>query len=183
MKMLPAKKFYFIRHGETDFNRRNQFQGHTDTLINARGREQAMRQSPKVKALNINKVFSSPLSRALETAQILTGHCEIDILDDLKECGCPETAAEIFEDLGLPSPDFSQASITYNETKHEFMTRSVNAVSTALTTTEGTPLIVAHGGTYWALCRFLGHPPNRIPNCTPILFEANSQGWQIGRLS
>ena len=181
--MLPTKKFYFVRHGETDFNRLNQFQGHTDTLINERGREQAEKQSPMVRALNISRVFSSPLSRALETARILVGQRDINILDDLKECGCPNTAGEIFEDLGLARPDFSKASIIYPESKDDFMNRSIAAVSTALESTDGTPLIVAHGGTYWSLCRFLGHPPNRIPNCTPILFEANSQGWQIGRLS
>ena len=40
--MLPARAFYFIRHGETDFNREHRIAGHTAVPLNAEGRRQAV---------------------------------------------------------------------------------------------------------------------------------------------
>ncbi len=39
--MLTPKTFYFLRHGETDWNRQRIIQGQTDTELNATGLAQA----------------------------------------------------------------------------------------------------------------------------------------------
>ena len=177
--MLPRKRFYFIRHGETDFNRLHQFQGHTDVPINARGRRQAEAERERVGALDIDEVFSSPLCRALETARILVAGRPVGVIEDLKECGCPETAARIYLELGLGVPDFKKATVAVPESPEDFQSRSLRGVAQALRQTEGTALVVAHGGTYWALCRELEQPPGRIPNCAPVLFEPVEGGWSV----
>ena len=39
--MLPHQPFYFLRHGETDWNKERRLQGMTDVPLNPRGEEQA----------------------------------------------------------------------------------------------------------------------------------------------
>ena len=66
---------YFIRHGETDFNKRCLIQGMSDIPLNDKGVQQAGVAANWFKAQNItfDKVFSSPLVRARKTAAIVSG--------------------------------------------------------------------------------------------------------------
>lgn len=68
--MNPAQ-ICIARHGETDWNRRGVLQGWLDVPINALGRQQAAALAAHVAAEGFAAVWSSPLSRALETAQIV----------------------------------------------------------------------------------------------------------------
>lgn len=59
------------RHGETDWNRENRFQGHADPPLNRTGRAQAVDLSVALMAEDLAAVYSSPLRRAFETAEIV----------------------------------------------------------------------------------------------------------------
>ncbi|MDO8286640.1 MAG: histidine phosphatase family protein [Rhodoferax sp.] len=59
------------RHGETDWNRRGVLQGWQDVPINEFGRQQAVALAANLASENFAAVWTSPLSRALETAQIV----------------------------------------------------------------------------------------------------------------
>jgi len=59
-----------IRHGLTKWNEDGRFQGHSDIPLSAEGRAQAERLELYLRALDIDKVFASPLRRARETAAI-----------------------------------------------------------------------------------------------------------------
>jgi len=80
---------YLIRHSETDWNIERRIQGHTDIPLNETGRTQAIGARSKLKDLNIDTIYCSPLSRALETAQILNQELNLEIVQDdrLKEWG------------------------------------------------------------------------------------------------
>jgi broad specificity phosphatase PhoE len=60
-----------VRHGETDWNRENRFQGRADPPLNQTGRAQAVDLSVTLAAEELAAVYSSPLRRALETAEIV----------------------------------------------------------------------------------------------------------------
>lgn len=62
-------KLYLIRHGETDWNQVHRFQGREDIPLNADGIKQAKLTGNALKNLWIEAVYTSPLQRALRTAQ------------------------------------------------------------------------------------------------------------------
>lgn len=71
-----AHTLYFVRHGQTDWNKAHRLQGHTDIPLNETGRSQAQRNGQTLAALigNSARTFdyiSSPLSRAVETLEIM----------------------------------------------------------------------------------------------------------------
>lgn len=65
------KKFYFIRHGETDWNIEKRIQGNTDIPLNARGIDQAKQRAKTLQQEPFDACFSSDLSRAEQTARVL----------------------------------------------------------------------------------------------------------------
>jgi broad specificity phosphatase PhoE len=60
-----------VRHGETDWNRENRFQGHADVPLNDAGRAQARLLAHELEGESFVAAYSSPLARALETATIV----------------------------------------------------------------------------------------------------------------
>jgi len=75
---------YFVRHGETDWNKKGLFQGSTDIELNDVGRGQARDAHDRLlrKGISFEKVYSSPLVRAIETAKIISGKDEKEIVID-----------------------------------------------------------------------------------------------------
>ena len=63
---------YIVRHGETDWNKEHRIQGHVDIPLNDQGKLDAKKAKDKLKKVKFDVVFSSPLSRAYETAKIIT---------------------------------------------------------------------------------------------------------------
>lgn len=63
---------YLLRHGETDWNKKRLLQGHTDTLLNEKGRRQVEDTARKLADLGIymDAIIASPLKRAGESAAI-----------------------------------------------------------------------------------------------------------------
>ncbi|MBC7517478.1 MAG: histidine phosphatase family protein [Microbacteriaceae bacterium] len=70
-------QLYLVRHGETDWNVQRRIQGSTDIPLNDNGRRQAKRTARLLAAGQWDAVFTSPLSRAHETATIITGELQL----------------------------------------------------------------------------------------------------------
>ena len=65
---------YIVRHGQTDWNLEGRTQGHSDISLNQTGINQAKILNEKLKDIKFDKVFSSPLKRAYETASVITNN-------------------------------------------------------------------------------------------------------------
>lgn len=97
-----------LRHGQTDWNAQQRWQGRTDVPLNATGRSQAERAGRSLAAmfeLPFDAVLSSPQVRALETAETVAGHwpgVQVGTDERLAEfgAGCFEgkTRAEIMQE-------------------------------------------------------------------------------------
>jgi len=66
---MQGKKIILVRHGETEWNRLRRFQGRTDIPLNQKGNDQARALALALKDEALTAIYSSPLGRAMETAQ------------------------------------------------------------------------------------------------------------------
>lgn len=154
--MLKPVPFYYMRHGETEWNRIGRTQGQLDVELNETGLAQARAASERLVGLGIVTICASPLKRALRTAEIQAEALglPIEIVDELKECGLGEMEGQPrtdwFEDwrAGRYVPKGA-------ETIEGFIARGLRAVNAALERS-GPVLIVAHGGIYWSIKRHTG---------------------------
>ena len=82
-----ATTIVLVRHGETDWNRENRFQGHADPPLNETGRVQALTLAAAIEGQLFGAVYTSPLRRAHETAVILGAQLGLEPVPDaaLKE--------------------------------------------------------------------------------------------------
>ena len=91
----------FVRHGESEGNQSNRFNGSINVPLTDRGRKQAQRTAEYLDKYKIDKIYASDLSRAKDTAQIIANRTHLQIVydKDLREInggdfeGCP------YEDL------------------------------------------------------------------------------------
>jgi broad specificity phosphatase PhoE len=60
---------YLVRHGQTAWNKEEIFRGRTDVPLDETGLKQAELAGQYFKSMEIHAIYSSPLSRAWQTAQ------------------------------------------------------------------------------------------------------------------
>jgi probable phosphoglycerate mutase len=74
-----------IRHGETEWSRTGRHTGRTDVPLTDKGRDEARDAARTLDGWHISRAFSSPLGRALETAELVEPECGVIVDDDLVE--------------------------------------------------------------------------------------------------
>jgi len=107
--MTAMVKIILVRHGETEWNKIRRIQGgESDTPLNETGRHQAVALAARLKDEKIDAVFSSPLQRALRTAQTIADchHLEVSALPSLKEIQVGELEGRLASDLLLRFDEF-----------------------------------------------------------------------------
>jgi probable phosphoglycerate mutase len=139
---------YLVRHGETDWNAQRRIQGSTDIPLNATGRAQAATTGALLARRDWDGIFSSPLSRAFETASIIAREVGLDT---------PEPVAALVErnygdaeGLGWEQVESrfpGDTPVPGRETHAEVAARVVPALVDLATSRPGESLIVvSHGG-------------------------------------
>lgn len=194
--MIP-RSFYFLRHGETDWNVRQVMQGFTDIPLNDTGRRQAETVAPLIATLPITKIIASPLSRALETARIVNSQLGVplDVAEGLKErnFGIFEgrTLSEvemIKQDMharGLPVEENGYPCPEGGESYADFKQRVMATIAEQLAdvASHENILFVAHGGLYRVLRRSLFSAVDQSPNACPYHFERVNESWRLTKIS
>ncbi len=98
------KIFYIFRHGETDWNQKGRIQGWTDIPLNQNGVAQAKKLAQSLRDVNFDVIYSSPLLRALNTAEIVADNnqCDVVLVDGLRERKFGIFEGKILEPVDIP---------------------------------------------------------------------------------
>ncbi|MCQ2524130.1 MAG: histidine phosphatase family protein [Lachnospiraceae bacterium] len=73
---------YIMRHGTTDWNEQLRLQGNSNTCLNENGKELARKTAQGLADVTFNHIYSSPLSRAYETASIIAEGRGLNVIKD-----------------------------------------------------------------------------------------------------
>jgi len=80
-------QLYVVRHGETAWNKEEVFRGRKDVPLNETGQKQAQQTGQYFENKGIARIFSSPLSRAIQTAEGISKKTKIpiEVMDELND--------------------------------------------------------------------------------------------------
>jgi len=78
-------KLILIRHGETDYTSQGRYCGFSDPSLNLKGIQQSERLANRLKETRIDKVYSSDLKRAYESAKIIFKNNSVEEIADFRE--------------------------------------------------------------------------------------------------
>ncbi len=145
------------RHGQTDWNLANRFQGHSDIPLNETGKDQARKAAPLLYGLRPSKIISSDLIRAKQTAQELANISRLPIHIDpgLRETNGgkwegrtgAENRADDYEKFVNWLDGNDEPAGDFGERRSEIALRAVTAIESALEKEIETLVVVTHGGT------------------------------------
>ena len=166
---MDATTILLARHGETDWNAERRVQGKTDRPLNDTGRAQARALERELAGVRLVAVYSSDLSRALETARIVAGAHGLPVtpVPELRErdFGTWEglTDAEILERF----PEARTGPWGDAETRDELAARVLATLRRISESHAGEMvLVVTHGGPLRTMLALLsGDGSGPIANC------------------
>jgi len=75
-------KVYLVRHGQTPWNKARIYRGRKDIPLNEQGRSDAACAAQALRKAPLKRVYSSPLSRARETAQAIADQHDLEVRED-----------------------------------------------------------------------------------------------------
>lgn len=170
---------YIIRHGQTDWNVEGRYAGRIDIPLNNKGIEQAKEIKEKLKNVKFDKVFSSPLARAYNTAKII---CNNEIIKDNRiiERSNGDLEGKLKTEIMIKIDFNNPCEKIYNiESIIDFRARIKDFFDEITNDYKGQNiLVVTHAGVgIYARCYFEGDPQDKdynkykIKNCEIINYE------------
>jgi len=164
-----VQRIWLVRHGQTLWNEQGRFCGHTDIPLSTLGRRQARQLSSHLQHVLITAIYSSDLSRARETAEIIAKKRQIDIIVSptwreidfgaWEGLTYDEIAASFADQLGFFA-DPEHYAPPQGETLTEVLQRVTPALQEIMQRGHnGEIVLVSHGGVLRGLlCALLGMP-------------------------
>lgn len=183
MSTITPVSFWYLRHGETDWNAQGRSQGNIDIPLNATGIAQARAAGPLLRGRGITTIVASPLSRARVTAEIVAESLNLPVTTDpdLREVGFGVHEGQT---MGTWFPSWLAGTYTPEggESFPTLTARSVAGINRAIANPP-VVLVVAHGAVFRALRAAMGIvPATSTRNAAPIWCESGEQGWKVSYL-
>lgn len=183
--MIIHKPFYYIRHGQTDWNVEGRFQGSIDIPLNKTGIAQAHSAKAFLANLPITHIYSSPMQRARVTADIANEALGLQITDirDLMEVNFGVMEGKLRPSNGFSDGWQSGTTPDKAESYVEFTARVFNALNFVLKQ-DGIPLIVAHGAVFMPIDKHMQLGVGaHLPNAKPVYLSPPVKGYDRWRLT
>lgn len=187
-----SKRLVLWRHGRTNWNVEGRVQGQTDTDLDDVGREQARAAAARLASLAPQRIISSDLRRAHDTAQALAAVVQADVELDprLREMDFGAREGLTWREAWTQLPEGMRAWIDGDETKIPGSETHLEAGDRAAPVLRevgealpdgGLAVIVAHGAILrTGICRFLGFPRESwtlfsgLSNCSWTVLEQSN---------
>lgn len=179
------KRLCLVRHGETDWNRAGKIQGRENVVLGETGKLQARQCAQYLMRSNWQRIYSSPLKRAMQTAEMIREHLgftRIGILESFIERDYGQAS-------GLTRSErlarFSDGDIPDLETKESVVNRVKRGLNYLVEEVRDERIIVvSHGGTINAVLSFLSHGEigtgkTVLGNGSINMLTYNDDGWHI----
>lgn len=192
---MSTRRIVVWRHGRTEWNATQRFQGQTDITLDEVGISQARAAAASLAALNPNQIIASDLVRARATAEalsVLTGipvQTDADLRETFAGSWQGLTRSELIAKYGDELAQWSAGADVRpggGETRLEVAERMVAAITRSLADLgPGQTLVVAtHGGAARAaIGALIGLPPEHwaalgvLSNCAWSVLEENATGF------
>lgn len=157
--MIPQDRhvpehLFLVRHGVTVWDRERRLQGQLDSPLTEDGVRQVRALATRLDGSGITEVCSSPLGRALRTAEILASHLGVDVIEmeDLSEVHHGEMAGLTWEEVEerFPGARADRAANRYGwafaggESYAQARARARRALSECGWESRGVPLLITH---------------------------------------
>lgn len=175
---MTLRRLVLLRHGQTAHNVEGRMQGHLDSQLTDLGRAQAAAAAPVLAALGPDRLISSDLLRAVDTAEVVAAAAGLDVKVDprLRETHLGEwqnlTVADIERGWPRAIPAW-RSDPTWappgGESRIDVVRRSRPVIDELdeeyADNPQGIVVVVAHGGLIAGLvCGLLGLPTSTWPS-------------------
>ncbi len=169
-------RLIFVRHAEAEGNLNRRFHGWYDSKITEKGHKQAKKVAERLTDIPIDILYSSSLTRTLQTAQYIADAKQLPIIrtDKMKEINGGDWENKPFDDLPklYPKENYTWENEPHlhqmpnGENTAEFYERLMKEVKSIIAQNMGKNIcIVTHGGAIRTmLCRFYGEPLENMKN-------------------
>jgi alpha-ribazole phosphatase/probable phosphoglycerate mutase len=155
-------KIYLIRHGLTGSNKKKIYAGWSGDSLSREGVRAVMEIGRKLKEFQIERIFSSPIRRALQTAEIINRFLKVgvEIEINLREMRIglwegfsePEVASEFPEEWKIWNTRPSELKMEGRETLRELLLRTLDGIERISKWSDGSRALAV---THVALIRVL----------------------------
>lgn len=193
-------RFGLIRHAETEWNREKKIQGQTDSPLTRRGILQAEKWGRMLNEISWDRILTSDIGRAVETAGRINEELQISISPDpgLREQDWGQWTGKTMTEIGEDDPQLFAAQIRAGwmfcppegETRLNIWERSHQVlVDTAAKWPGETILVVIHEGVIKSLIyrlsgrKFMGPEPQLIKSFHLHWLIHNGQALQLEKLN
>ncbi|WP_346355479.1 histidine phosphatase family protein [Azotosporobacter soli] len=172
--MGASTKVILVRHGQTDWNRTKRYQGHSDIPLNETGQMQAKQVGKRLASLPLRAVYSSDLTRAVQTAAAIALPHGLTVMTcaAFRELNFGLWEGLTYEEImaGWPAwltAMYARPSIGYAPQGESFplvQLRALKGLNACIAAHPGeTIAIVSHGGPLRTLlCAALGLPIDQV---------------------
>ena len=186
------KKIYIARHGETEMNAKGIWQGQTiDVSLNNEGRRQAKDLADILKDKSIEIIYTSPMKRAFETAEIIGDICNIKTIKEnglieghfgVAEGKTKETIGKhihVYKRWISLEEENMDVFFEGGESKRQIQKRAIEAINNILQSPHKNIAVVCHSMIVRLILLHLGLSLQKIPNAGYFLLEFDGQNLKI----
>jgi probable phosphoglycerate mutase len=169
---MPTR-LVIIRHAQSEANAEGRIQGHLDVPLSALGLRQSARLAERLRALDVDAIYSSPFLRSKQTADVIAQGLGLDVQTRLglreRNVGAlqglnRQEIIERFPEYGQPGADVRQIKVEGFEQDEQLVPRVTGAFREILSANpDRTAAVVTHGGVIGSVLRWLLAMPRVRP--------------------